>query len=46
VRRVGHVAHMRETKNAHKILTGNLKRRDYLEYIDIDGKISECALGK
>jgi hypothetical protein len=31
MRRAGHITHMREVRNAYKILVGNLKGRDHLK---------------
>jgi hypothetical protein len=33
------IAHMREARNAYKIVVGNLKGRDHLEDLGIDRKI-------
>jgi len=33
----GHVAYMRENKNCHKILSENLKVRDHLKDVGVDG---------
>jgi hypothetical protein len=35
----GHVAHMGEIKNAYKILVKNMKEKDLLEDLVINGKI-------
>jgi hypothetical protein len=35
----GHVARMREIKNENKILAENIKGREYLRYLLIDGRI-------
>jgi hypothetical protein len=35
----GHVARMGEIRNAYKFLVINLKRRDFLEDLCVDGKI-------
>jgi hypothetical protein len=41
---IGHVAHMGKI-NAYRILVENLKRRDSLEYVDVDGNIIlKCIL--
>jgi hypothetical protein len=39
MRLAGYVAHMGEMKSAHKILVKNLKGRDHLEDLGIDGKL-------
>jgi hypothetical protein len=42
-----HVARLEAIRNAYKILLENLKERDWLEYLDIDGRIiSEQNLRK
>jgi len=44
---VGHVACMGETKNAYKIWLVNLKRRDHVEGLCVNGKvILESILGR
>jgi hypothetical protein len=35
----GHAACTGDRRNAYKILVGNLKGRDHLEYLGVDGKI-------
>jgi len=35
----GHAACAGDMRNAYKILVGNLKGRDHLEYLGVDGKI-------
>jgi hypothetical protein len=35
----GHVARIEEMRNAYKIWSENLKRRDPSEYLGVDGKI-------
>jgi hypothetical protein len=38
---------MGEMRNAHNILVGNMKGRDHLEYVGVDGRIIlEWILGK
>jgi len=32
------VAHMRNIKNVHRILAGNMKAREHLEVLSIDGR--------
>jgi hypothetical protein len=39
MRWTGHVARMEAIRNAYKVLGGNLKSRDHLEDISIDGKV-------
>jgi len=39
VRLVRYVVHLGEMKNAHKILVANLKGRDYLGDLGIDGRL-------
>jgi hypothetical protein len=47
MRWVGHVAHMGEMRNAYKIWLENLKGRDHLEDLGVDGRIIlEWILGK
>jgi len=41
MRWVGHIACIGEMKHEYKILFGNLKGRDLLEDLGIDGRISE-----
>jgi len=45
LRFAGHVARMGKMRNASKILVENLKGRDHLEYLGVDGKIIEWILG-
>jgi hypothetical protein len=43
----GHAIHMGEMRNVYKFWSENLKGRDYLEDLDVDGMvISEWILGK
>jgi hypothetical protein len=47
MRWAGHVAHVREMRNAYKILDGKPERNRQLEDIGVDGKIIlEWILGK
>jgi hypothetical protein len=39
MRRVGHVECMRKVKNGYKISVENLKGRDHLEDLGVDGRI-------
>jgi hypothetical protein len=36
---LGHVARMGQKRNAYNILVGNLKERDHLEDIGVDGRV-------
>jgi hypothetical protein len=43
----GHVARMREMRNAYKILVENLKERDHTKDLGVDGRIVlEWIFGK
>jgi len=42
----GHVARMREFRNAYKMWVGEPERKDHLEDLSIDGKLLECIFGE
>jgi len=45
MRLVKYVAHMGEEVKSHRVCWGNLKERDRLKYVDIDGRmILKCIL--
>jgi hypothetical protein len=46
MRGVGHVAHSSEMTNSYRVLVGNVRQRDYLEYLYISGRILEMILKK
>jgi hypothetical protein len=47
MRWAGHIIHMGEMRNAYSIVVGNLKERDRLEDVGIDGEIIlKWILGK
>jgi hypothetical protein len=35
---MGHVKRMETIRNGYKILVGNVKERDHLQYLDVDGE--------
>jgi hypothetical protein len=37
---------MEKKRNAHRIFVGNLKKRDHLEDLRVDGMTSKCILTK
>jgi hypothetical protein len=39
MKRVGHAAFMGERRSVQKVLVGNLRERDYLEVLGVDGRI-------
>jgi hypothetical protein len=39
---LGHVAHIWDMKNAYELWSENLKLRDHLEDLDVDGKVVSC----
>jgi hypothetical protein len=46
VRGVRHVARSSEMTNSHKVLVGNIRQTDHLEYLYISGRILKLILKK